>query len=612
MHSRFGLKGLQRNKNVMDNTTFTQKLSVPKQTLTTLSFTEGDEKGVARWIENLPKANIGETARQLYQGLIELNQLKLAPDKRLLLLELIRPEVYFVCTSLSRYYLGQSIVLEDRPRKVANLSQALQNHLAAGYKIVAAQESHIKPRDRAAVLAMAIQRAIRALTGPIVRAYQLYCPVAENVWLEIHQLYQLAHIYKLQDLPIRDSECANGRTLSIQQAYVALLLLGAARPNQMRQSAMTQIINQLEDWVSLAKLIKADSPHALFIINPDMDCAPRYRSMLQDQATAGNFGLDTRDLVDTLTQYLLETKTPATGKPRVPEGMGIDLLQHLSHSWGDLAERTFARIPGRGELRVTIGMTATHYQLAGKSFAKFVDIDEVKPFSVESQRPRKEGWSLAFDGDQSGDWPRNDVEQIDYTQPNSIDSSDDEQSEHYQVHNLKIVNHSPNGFCLTWPREVPKQLQAGELLGIQEEIDHSWSLAVVRWIRQIRGGGTQMGIELFAPHCSPCAIKLLRNTEEPSRYLRALMIPEVTALEQMPTVITPRLPFQLNSKVMLLLGSQELRAQLVKRVTTTGSYSQFQYQIRSQPEVVTEQNEKDATKLSIHLDDDFDSLWKSL
>lgn len=594
----------------MDNATFTNKLAVPKQTLTTLSFTESTEKGVARWIENLPKANIGETARQLYQGLIELNQLKLTPDKRLPLLELIRPEVHFVCNSLARYYLGQSIVLEERPRKVANLSQALQNHLAAGYKIVAAQESRIKPRERATVLAPAIQRAIRALTGPIVRAYQLYCPAAENLWLEVHQLYQLAHAYKLQDLPIRDSECVNGRTLSIHQAYVALLLLGAARPNQLRQSAIARVMRQLEDWASQVSLIAADSPHALFIVDPDMDCAPRYRTMLQDQAIAGSFGIDTRQLVGTLTQHLLVT--PANAKSHAPEGMGIDLLQHLSHSWGDLTERTFARIPGRGELRVTIGMTATHYQLAGKNFAQFVNIEEAKPFSAESQLAKKEGWSLAFDGDQSGNWPHNDVELIDYTSPDSFDAADDGQSEHHQVHSLKIVNHSPNGFCLTWPREVPKQLQAGELLGIQEHGEQSWGLAMVRWIRQVRGGGTQMGIALFAPHCSASAIKLLRNTEEPSRYLRALIVPQVTALEQAPTVITPRLPFQLNSKVMLLLGSEEVRAQLTNRVASTDSFSQFQYQIRTQPEIASGQHKQSDTKLSIQLDDDFDSLWKSL
>src|SRR5690554_8008684 len=87
-----------------------------------------------------------------------------------------------------------------------------------------------------------------------------------------------------------------------------------------------------------------------------------------------------------------------------------------------------------------------------------------------------------------------------------------------------------------------------------------------------------MGIELIAPHCTPCAVKLLRKTDDPSQYLRALLVPEVTAIDRPATLLTPRLPFQVNNKVMLLLGGQEKRAQLTSRLSSTGSYSQFEYQ----------------------------------
>src|SRR5690554_1605837 len=232
----------------MDNTAHTLNLRVPQQTLTSLSFADGSEKGIIDWLANLPKANIGETARQLYQGLIELNQLQVAPDKRLAMLEQIRPSVHYVCSSLARYYLGQSIVLEDRPRKVANLSQSLQNHLASGYKIVVAHEHEMKTRGRAELITQAIQRAIRALCGPLLRAYQLYCPVADGIWLEIHQLYLLARKRNLHQIPVNDPESLSGKTLSIEQAYLVVLLMGAARPNQMRQTTMAKLFARLEDW----------------------------------------------------------------------------------------------------------------------------------------------------------------------------------------------------------------------------------------------------------------------------------------------------------------------------------------------------------------------------
>ena len=592
----------------MDNATSALNLRVPQQTLDSLSFADKHEKGITQWIADLPKANIGETARQLYQGLIELNQLKVTPDRRLAMLELIRPQVHYVCTALSRYYLGQSIVLEDRPRKVANLSQSLQNHLATGYKIVVAQEGSMKSRGRADDLSLAIQRAIRTLSGPLLRAYQLYCPVADGIWLEIHQLYQLARKRGLQHVSVNDSESASGKELSIEQSYLAIMLLGTARPNQMRQSSMARLFSVLENWSSMATLVEPEAATALFIINPDMDCPPRYRSLILDEDLTGSLGLDTRHLVDAIKQYLLDGEQSSNNRLHLPEGLGLELLQHVSESWGDLAERTFNRMPGRGDMRITIGMSATHFHIAGSSFTRFIKVEDDNPFSEAGQRARQEGWTSAFDADQTVDWGGS-LEQINYS---SEGADDGDSAEDHPIHSLRIVNHSPGGFCLTWPREVPRQLQAGELLGIQEAPDQGWSLAVVRWIRQVRGGGTQMGIELIAPHCTPCAIKLLRKTDAPSQYLRALLVPEVVAIDRPSTLLTPRMPFQVNNKVLLLLGDQELRAQLVERISATGSFSQFKHHILESELRPDQKSDSGRAGLSVVAEDDFDSLWKSL
>ncbi len=593
----------------MESTDHRLHLRIPKQTLNALSFAEGNEKGIAQWLANLPKANIGETARQLYQGLIELNQLIVPADKRLQMLEKIRPDVHYVCTALSKYYLGQSIVLEDKPRKVANLSQALQNHLANGYKIVVAQERTLKTREHSALVTLAIQRAMRGLCGPLVRALQLYCPVADGVWLELHQLYQLARRRNYQHEPVRDRESPDHKYLSIEQCYITALLLGAARPNQIRQSAMGKLFGTLQDWNRLAEIVPASDPDALFIINPDMDCAPRYRAMVRNEDLSHSLGLKTQALVDGIKDYMLNGPDPR-GALKVPEGFGVELLQHVSQSWGDLAERTFNRVPGRGQVRLSIGMSATHFRISRTSFAKFIDADEhdINPFTDAAQRSRQEGWGSAFDGDRSVDWSPSGIEQINYnTLPGEMEGE-----ESYPIHNLPIVNHSPGGFCLTWPKEVPKQLQAGELLGLQENADQDWSLAVVRWIRQVRGGGTQMGVELIAPHCIPCAVKLIRKTEQSSQFLRALMLPEVTAIDRPATLITPRMPFQVNSKVVIRQGGKEQRGQLVDCITATGSFSQFAYRVLERLNEEATGSENGSTSSNSSSEDDFDSLWKSL
>src|SRR5690606_513956 len=149
--------------------------------------------------------NTGETARLLYQALVELNQLDTSADDRMRLLELIRPEVYFICRSLERYFLNKPIMLEERARKVANLCQALQSHLATGYKLVIAEAVQNPARDKGQLLAGALQRATHSLCLPLIRACQLYCPVPEGLWQELHQLYQLAARHNLEQSPVRDS-----------------------------------------------------------------------------------------------------------------------------------------------------------------------------------------------------------------------------------------------------------------------------------------------------------------------------------------------------------------------------------------------------------------------
>src|SRR3990167_9066829 len=262
-------------------------LRVPTPQKPSLSFCDASPRDLKRWIANLPKANIGETARQLYQALIELNQLRTGSDNRLQLLELLRPEVYFVCKHLERHFLNQAIVLDERPRKVANLCQALQNHLAVGYKLIIASLAPQNSSERNPLLSVALQRATHSLCGPLIRASQLYFPVPECLWLELHQLYQIALARSLHKTMIRDTQALRTQGLSTEQSYLVALLLGCARCNQMRQSAIARLAEVLEPWSALATLQAGDEPSSLFAVAPQLDGQPRYISLFQQTEQIG-------------------------------------------------------------------------------------------------------------------------------------------------------------------------------------------------------------------------------------------------------------------------------------------------------------------------------------
>lgn len=595
--------------------THLQLLRIPTPSKQSLSFCDGSPRDLKRWIAGLPKANIGETARQLYQSLVELNQFLTPSENRLQLLELLRPEVSFVCQHLERHFLNQAIVLDERPRKVANLCQALQNHLAVGYKLIISRVITRSGKDRDQLLAVSLQRASHSLCSPLIRASQLYCPVPEGLWLELHQLYQIACEQRLQRQVIRDPLARHTQGMSTEQTYVTALLLGCARTNQMRQNGIARLAEALEPWSTLVKLQAGDDPDSLFVLAPQIDGPPRYKSLYQSSELHNLLGIDTQPLVDAIKEYLdLPEEERSKSRLMIPEGISLDLLQHVAAAWGDIAERTFQRTAGHGSLTLCIGMTALHFFLAGRSsFAEVLKRPvEIGAAVFKPVTGEPDVWSNAFDAQRNAADEIH-FEEIQYTKVTPGEQAQPESNgESYPTFPLPIVNHSPGGYCLSWPKDVPSQLQAGELLGVQDNPSQGWSVAIVRWIRQVRGGGTQMGIELIAPHARPCGLQLLRKGEQNSQYLRALLLPEISAISRPASLITPRLPFQEGSKVLINDHGEEHRAVLTRKQVSTGSFSQFEYhrvgveEASAGTPVTASQSQKPAGE------EDFDSLWKSL
>lgn len=600
----------------MENKSPPLQLRVPTPNKQSLSFCNSTPRDLNRWLADLPKANTGETARQLYQGLVELNQLDIAADERMRLLELFRPEVYFICRSLERYFLNKAIMLEERARKVANLCQALQSHLATGYKLVITEAVQNTGRDKGQLLAAALQRATHSLCLPLIRACQLYCPVPEGLWQELHQLYQLALRHNLAQSPVRDSLARHGQTTTVQQTYSVALLLGCAQTNQMRQSAIAPLAEVLESWSPLLILQSAQLPSSLYAVAPGQDAPPRYRSLYKTEEIPGLLGIDTQRLVDAIQQYLLMPDQPNKNSAlQVPEGFNLDLLQHLGAAWGEIAERTFQRNPGQGTLTLCIGMSAAHFYLAGeRSFQDLLKSDGELKSATFKQTHVTDVWAGAFDAQQV-DWEDGlaltDIQfKSEKTAPELTEASP-EPGEVYPTYALPVVNQSPGGYCLSWLKDVPAQLQAGELLAIQDTVQASWRVALVRWIRQVRGGGTQMGIELIAPSAQPCGLKLLRKGDPSSQFLRALQLPAIEAISQPANLITPRLPFQQGNKVLINLHGVESKAVLGRRHSSSGSFNQFEFHLIDEPAdaPAPAKPRKDGI---LGGDEDFDSLWNSL
>lgn len=602
----------------MESRTTPIKLHIPSPTQQKLSFCQANVEGMTNWAKGLPMANTGEAARQLYQAIRELNQLHADPLLRFKLLEVIRPYIYSIGTLLAKHFLQTSISLNERQLKIANLSQSLQTHLAIGYKLVVVNSiANISPADKPSKIAtISIHRAITDTASTMIRAFQLYCHPPERSWSEINQLFLLAEMRKLEKIDVSDSQNRFVSTTNITTAFIRAHLLGTAKPNNLRQQDLSQLYDATELWANRVKITNCDDESALFIVNLHRDRVAQYRQHLRNEQKPLFRSINTQELVNSLQTYAANPQNN-TGIT-VPGNLSDNLLTHSIQAWGIHWQRSFRRMSSEGELRLCIGLSATHYYIAGKKEFEKVQL-ELSPTDSASKimknidtgnRSDRDVWSGAFDAGGSV-IPENrsmDIDAIDFINKyKKEEETESTETLKYPSHAVTLINTSPGGYCLQWSGELPASIQAGEILGIQENGVQHWAIAVIRWIRHLNQRGTQLGIELLAPKAEAGAAQVLQKTGENGAFMRSLLLPAIKAIDQPATLILPRMPFRTGNKINLLHKDDHGRQQLIKRITSTNSFGQFQFRSNGVKPVTQSFQHDENLK-----DDDFDSLWNKL
>ena len=603
----------------MDSQSTPITLHIPNATQGELSFCGSGLPAFSQWAKSLPMANTGEASRRLYQAIRELNALSCPPAQRFELLEVIRPYIHSVCKVLNKHFLQSSVSLNDKQLKIANLSQALQGHLATGYKMVVAHSVDLlgagdRPPKH---FAPAIHRAIVDSSQIILRAYQLYFQPPDRTWLDVNQIYLMAEARRLENITIEDQQARYVYKSTIRDAFARIHLLGTAKPSNLRQQDLAQLYEVCEYWAPHAELTPADDESALFIINLHRDRPGQYRQHLRDNQKINFRSLNTQKLVQALKLY---ASAGSDGRITVPDKTSETLISHTIQSWGIHWQRSFRRVPTDGQLSVCVGLSALHYYTAGKR-----DFDQVslkmKPVdqgpagkSVDTGATVSDDvWADAFDagGSRMPDNKAMNLDAIEFINRHQIEEEENsEPNTRYSSYGVILINTSPGGYCLQWKGELPSAIQAGELIGIQERGVRHWSVGAIRWIRHLRGQGTQLGVELLAPRAEVAIARLLQKTGSNGPQMRALVLPAIKAIAQPASVILPRVPFRTGNKIELMHEKLSGRYQLSKSLASTNSFGQFQFRASG---VSSEQKRQVATSVGDALiEDDFDSLWNKL
>lgn len=596
------------------------QISVPHRTKPKNNSFDSTPANVKAWIDNLPMANVGETTRLLYNALQELNSLDIPTQQRFKTMELLGKPTDFVGKNMKKHFVGQQLPLDAKNLKIARLARAISSEMAIGYKILVMEQIAGLGRKDNKLLVTSIIRSIKLLSAVLLNAYQVYDAYPKYVWLELNNLYQYAEANKLHEIAITNESRAGSTQTTVTDAYKQIVLLALSCPYRLRHNEVENVYSALEQWSSYTDLQPIDeNADALFSITLNTDRAPGYLVLRQANENRNNCRvLDANRLSERLRKILSDkSKSSSLGKYK----LSVNALRRLMLAWGVMPKRRFSRTKDQSEVMVAMGLSSIHYFLSGEATFNNASVSEECTTDMSAHSPDLhftepasfKAHDLSGRQDQVPDVWEMDLQIEGLSAPTNTEESVSRAARGMKIdtthrtHSWKMVNVSAGGYCLLWDNLKTTRSQVGELLGIREQSDPNtfhWRLAVTRWLKNVKGTGLELGVEML----SPGAVAIAAYSEKPhvknKDFTRGLLLPEVASLRQPATLLLPSPPFQVGDTSIVNCHGKDVRVKLTKQVENTGSFAQFQFV--SLGEVNIPAPKVSETKLKAQ---DFDDVW---
>ncbi|MCU7845175.1 MAG: hypothetical protein KZQ93_15205 [Candidatus Thiodiazotropha sp. (ex Monitilora ramsayi)] len=582
-----------------------------------------NDKEMNAWVEQLPIANIGETARQLFQALRTFNRTRIPSKRRLQSAEYFRNPLSYISENLSKHYLDCGFPLSEKAYKVAVLNRELHSGLATAYKAVVVEllmENPGKP-DRKLLL-QAIHRCISYLSRVILLSVLVYDPYPKRIWRELHALHRLAVRYSLDSAPVEDMLESHRKSSSIEDTYRRCVLFSLASPYKMRQKDNILIFDTLLEWSHLANFHSyEDAPEeASIVIRQDTDLAPAHETALSESETKYLLKMDASRLIGQLRAQF------GDNQEEIGQLWGINeldkgLVRQLIKLWSKAQKRAFVRTKLNFELRIAVGLRSIHKLItyggeSSREEEKSVDDGTwIETAFAEGHNPKISAHFSLMPLDTGSYNPRRgDFEEFG---PNSHDFDDIEpasqiwESETTKLSEpatniLKTINESAGGYCLDWKGEQIPKIQVGELIGVQSAMSaNQFGVGMVRWMRRSPDDSLQVGVQMVAPNAMAVTARLESNKADDSQ--ECLLLPEVGTSGQPTSFICPSYPYQLGNLLIVNEGENLREIKLTRLMEASGSVSQFQFAYLDQGDAKEGDDSQEDSG-----DTDFDNLWSNL
>jgi hypothetical protein len=338
------------------------------------------------------------------------------------------------------------------------------------------------------------------------------------VFLEINQVYRLARHHGLHE--VAGSDDPESAQVSLAGIYQAVCLLSLCDPFSMQEGVADNCYRTLLQHVGTARVVPGNSwqgvPEGLFFVDLQSDSRPRHCVFLESPVAADDpYILDARSSLQRMHKAL--AALPADRRRQRPEAVILNAL-----------------------------------------------LPEVTPRDKRRSERRRDGrWIGLVAGLESiADWL------------SACQRGESPETSQWQVKDV-----SEQGYCLTWDDSSASLLQVGDLVCVVSDSDaqapQRLQLMVVRWLRDARERGTELGVELLAG--TPNPVRVRGADAGTADALPALFMPSGGAQGATARLIAPPQVYGLNRALLIYVGEREIAIRCSTLVEQAPGFDCFEF-----------------------------------
>ena len=575
---------------------------------------ETDPQAVDKWLENLPIAHVGETARQLYMALRFANKKEdIAVKHHFHLLEGACEPLTLILPELHKHYAGKPLPLSQKRRKVADLYSQLLRQIILGYQQVIAHSIELNRFGWKKVVTTSVHRIFHYSSLLLSNYRLLYLPYQKGMWQQLYWIYQLIEKYDLHNTKILGlGEKAAKSTIADE--FKKLLLYSLLSPNLFRPHELQDVINNMDLWVqhvSIRRKSHPDQSHT-YAFTLETDLPPGL--LAKNSNTSLNELIDVRFLdISELLLFInqqLANNQHATDTIEITRQRSVSrrTLLILLNNWGRPPSRDGERRIIQGHAEVAIGISAIHYVISDgrQDEPPAPQAREVRTehdqFTIAAPELSSQGHSPGFVGFTAEHDKKPDVWDTAYFVPDAPPPSWTEsiRMKVYSYLNAKVLNISKGGFCIAIPQDGVEHIQTNELVAIRGKAGQ-WQLGEIRWMVCPTNGPIRAGIRKYCQKVLPAQLYLLVQ-QQATQPIKCLLGEQHDGR----VLFLPNLPTALDDKKALLEfhGSKQ-KLRLVDQLYQTPVGTAYLIKLENDRETFPSAGDKKPL-------DDYESIWASL